>query len=152
MEQYMWIIWLAIFIIGLVIEALTEELTTFFFAGGALVALILSFISGVPYWVEIIVFLAVSLVLLACLRPLFKKYFVRDTVKSNIETIVGKKGRLTKGIDLLNSGVVLIGDVEWTAITSKDDDIIKEGETVEVVAVKGNKLIVKPYNSNSEEK
>lgn len=152
MEQYMWIIWLAIFIIGLVIEALTEELTTFFFAGGALVALILSFISGVPYWVEIIVFLAVSLVLLACLRPLFKKYFVRDTVKSNIETIVGKKGHLTKGIDLLNSGVVLIGDVEWTAITSKDDDIIKEGETVEVVAVKGNKLIVKPYNSNSEEK
>lgn len=151
MEGYMWIIWLSLFVIALVIEAFTAEIVTVFFAGGALVTLVISFIPNVPLWVEIVVFVVVSAALLASLRPLFKKYFIRDTVKSNIETIVGKKGRLTKGIDMLDSGVVLIGDVEWTAIANEDNAIMKEGETVEVVAVQGNKLIVKPFMKKEEE-
>ena len=55
-ESYMIYIWLGITVLSLVIEAFTTELISIWVAGGALVALILSAINGVPYYAEIIVF------------------------------------------------------------------------------------------------
>ncbi|MDO5330298.1 MAG: NfeD family protein [Bacillota bacterium] len=144
-DAYMWIIWLSVFVIALVIEALDTDLISLWFSGGAIISLILSFIEGVAWWIEIIVFAVVSCALLLCLRPIVKRYLNRDVVSANIESIIHKKGELTDGIDLLHSGVVLIGDVSWTAIAEKEDEVIEKGSIVEVLAVSGNKLIVRPY-------
>ena len=65
--------WLLLTAALLVIEALTAGLTTIWFAGGAVVALILTFL-GAPVWLQTGSFAAVSLILLLVTRPLVRKY------------------------------------------------------------------------------
>ena len=57
------IIWLVILAVLVVIEIITLGLTTIWFAGGALVALVVSLLGG-PVWLQILLFLGVSVVLL----------------------------------------------------------------------------------------
>ncbi len=143
MEQYMWIIWLALFVLMLVIEASGPALVSVWFSFGALIALIVSFIPGVSWWIELIVFTVVSAATLFVLRPIFKKYIKRNAFKTNVDSYVGKRGYVIEDITFLKHGAVKIGDVSWTAIPADEKEIIKENEIIEVVAVNGNKLIVK---------
>ena len=143
MEAYMWIIWLAIFILALVIEALSPELVSIWFASGAIVSLIVSFIPGADWWIELIIFVAISITTLLCLRPLIKKFMKRNIVNSNVDEMIHKKGRMIKGCDELNHGEVKINGVIWTAQSSEEKVSIKEGSLVEVLSIDGNKLIVK---------
>jgi len=151
MEAWMWTIWLAIFVIALIIEAVGTDLVSIWFAAGAVVALILSLIPGVAWWVELICFLVISIATLCCFRPMVHRYMRRDLVNSNIDEMRGQKGLLIEKIDLLHRGVVKIGDVKWTAIGATDHDVIAEGSTVEVLAVSGNKLIVKKVDEPTKE-
>ena len=73
MIEYMWIIWLVIFVLALLIEAIGPEIVSIWFAGGALVSLIISFIPGVDWWVQLIVFAVVSAALLVFIRPFLAK-------------------------------------------------------------------------------
>ena len=143
MEAYMWIVWLALFVIMLVVEALGPALVSIWFSFGALIALIVSFIPGIPWWVEVIVFLVISIATLLALRPYARKYFKRNSVRTNVDSFVGKRGYVIEDITLLRPGAVKIGDVSWTAIPVKEDETILENEIIEVVAVNGNKLTVK---------
>ena len=143
MEAYMWIVWLVLFVLMLVIEALGPALVSIWFSFGALIALIVSFIPGIPWWVEVIVFLVISIATLLALRPLARKYFKRNSVRTNVDSFVGKRGYVIEDITLLRPGAVKIGDVSWTAIPVKEDETILENEIIEVVAVNGNKLTVK---------
>ena len=143
MEAYMWIIWLALFVLMLGIEALGPELVSIWFSFGALIALIISFIPGVTWWIELLVFVVISIATLLAVRPIFKKYFKRNTFRSNVDSIVGKRGFIVDEISTLVPGTCKIGDVTWTAISVDDRQTIKKDEIVEVVAVSGNKLIVK---------
>jgi membrane protein implicated in regulation of membrane protease activity len=148
----MWAIWLGVFVLSLVIEAIGTDLVSVWFAAGSLVALIVSFIPGVQWWIQLIVFLAVSVASLLCLRPLVHRYMRRDIINSNIDEIKGKKGLLVEKIDRLHQGVCKINDVSWTAIAQDDKEKIPEGSTVEVLAVSGNKLIVKKVEDTEGEK
>ncbi len=148
MEQYMWIVWLVLMLVMIFIEAMGPALVSIWFAAGALVALILSlfsFIPGVtiPWWVQLIVFVVVSTITLLLMRPLSKRYFKRNTVNSNVDSLVGKRGLLEDEIKPFNPGVCKINDVLWTAVSNNDKDKIAKGSVVEVVAIQGNKLIVK---------
>ena len=143
MEAYMWIIWLGIFVLALIIEAISPELLSVWFALGSIIALILSFIPGVTWWIQLIVFVVVSGTLLLCLRPLTKKYMIRNKRNTNIDEIIGKKGKMIKGCDELNHGEVKINGVIWTAVSSDEKSSIKEDAIVKVISIEGNKLIVK---------
>ena len=143
MEQYMWIIWLSLFVIMLIVEASGPALVSVWFSFGALVALIVSFIPGVQWWIELIVFVAVSGATLLALRPIFKKYLKHNAIRTNVDSFIGKRGYVIEDITLLKPGAVKIGDVSWTAIPVNEKDLIKENEIIEVVAVNGNKLTVK---------
>lgn len=145
-EEYMWAIWLGVFVLALVIEALSSELLSIWFAFGALVSTIISFIPGVEWWVELIVFLVVSSATLAFLRPIVSKYMKRNTVSSNIDEMIHKKGKIIKPCTSLEHGEVKINGVTWTAISSKEEISIDENALVEVLAVDGNKLIVREIN------
>ena len=142
MEEWMWIIWLAIFVIALFIETLGPEIISIWFAGGAIVSLIASFIPGIPWWVETIVFVVVSLALILFMRPIMKKMLKRDVVPSNSETIIGKKGEITEDITPLKSGEVMVDGTIWTAVSTRDGDTINKGTIVKVLSITGNKLIV----------
>ena len=143
MEQYLWIIWLVIFISMLVVEASGPNLVSIWFALGALIALIISFIPGVAWWIELIVFVVVSATALLALRPVFKHLLKRNIFKSNVDSMQGKRGYVTEDITYLVPGAVKLGDVKWSAVPQDKNTVYSKGEVVEVVAVNGNKLIVK---------
>lgn len=141
-EEYMIYIWLGVVVLSLIIEAFTTELISVWVAGGALVALILSAINGVPYYAEIIVFVVLSVVLILFTRPMCKKYLMRNERKTNVDTLIGVKCVVSEEITALKHGKVKIYGVEWTAIPS-DGATIEKDKVVEVLAIDGNKLIVK---------
>ncbi len=135
------IIWLVVLAILLVIEFLTLGLTTVWFAGGALVAFLISLVGG-PLWLQLLLFIAVSVVLLLFTRPLAVKYLNKNVQKTNVDSIPGKKGIVTATIDNLKAeGQVTIQGMEWTA-RAKNGNIIEKGKVVRVTAVEGVKLIV----------
>lgn len=143
MEQYMWIIWLSLFVIMLIVEALGPALVSVWFAFGALIAMIISFIPGVAWWIQVVVFVVLSAAAFFALRPISKKFIKTNEVKSNVDSLVGKKGYVIEKISFLNPGSCKIGDVIWTAVALNEKEEIEKDEVVEVVAIDGNKLIVK---------
>ena len=135
------IIWLVVLAILLVIEFLTLGLTTVWFAGGALVAFLVS-LAGGPLWLQLLLFIAVSVVLLLFTKPLAVKYLNKDVQKTNVDSIPGQKGIVTATIDNLKAeGQVTIQGMEWTA-RAKNGNTIEKGKVVRVTAVEGVKLIV----------
>ena len=146
-EQYMWIIWLSLFVVMLIVEALSTELVSIWFSFGALIALIVSFIDKVPWWVEVIVFIVVSIATLLAMRPVLKRYFKTNVIKTNVDSYTGKRGYVIEDIEYLKPGAVKIGDVSWTAVPVDKDQKILENEIIEVVSVSGNKLIVRKVES-----
>lgn len=141
-EEWMWLIWLAVFVAALVFEAMSTEIISIWFAGGAIVAMIMSFIPGVEWWLQLIVFVVVSVALLIFMRPVLSKMVKRDIIPSNADTMVGKKGTVKVAITALNHGEVEVDGVVWTAISTKDGEEIAEGAVVKVLSISGNKLIV----------
>ena len=143
MEQYMWIIWLALFVVMLVIEGAGPGLVSIWFSFGALIALLVSFIPGVAWWIELIVFVVVSVATLLALRPVVKRFYKRNNIRTNVDSFVGKRGYVIEDITFLKPGAIKIGDVSWTAIPVDNNEKILENEVIEVVAINGNKLVVK---------
>ena len=148
MEAYMWIVWLVIFVGALIIEGMSSELVSVWFAAGSLIALIVSFIPEVAWWIQLIIFAVISVASLVCLRPIIHKALKRTVVSSNVDELIHKKGRMTKGCDEFNHGEVKIGGVLWTAYASDEKTPIDAGAVVEVLAIEGNKLVVKEIKSN----
>ena len=142
-ETYTRIIWLGLFVAMLAVEALGPALVSVWFAFGALVALIVSFIPGVAWWVEVVIFVVISVATLLALRPIVRRYVKRNNYNTNIDSFTGKRGYVIEDIEYLKPGAVKIGDVSWTAIPVNKNEKILENEIIEVVAVNGNKLIVK---------
>ena len=148
LEQYMWIIWLALMIIMVIVECMGPALVSIWFAAGALVSLILSLLSfipnvTIPWWVQVIVFIVVSAITLLALRPLSKRCLKRNTINSNVDSLVGKRGLLEEEIKPFEPGVCKINDVLWTEISTNGKETIATKSVVEVVAIQGNKLLVK---------
>lgn len=137
------IFWIALIVICLIVEIITVGLTSIWFAGGGLLALIVCAF-GAPVWLQIVLFLALSLVLLYFTRPWALKYFNPHRVKTNYEEAVGKTVRITERVDnIAGTGTAVLNGQEWTARTERDDITIEADTIAEVVEVRGVKLIVK---------
>lgn len=136
------VFWLGAVVVLLVVEAITLGLTTIWFAGGALIAFLVSLVVD-NVLIEFIVFFAVSLVLLFYTRPVAVKYFNRRRVKTNYESYIGKEAKVTETVDNFNAtGTVMLNGLEWTARAYDDKSIIEPGRRVIVKKVAGVKLIV----------
>ena len=134
-------IWLALLAVLLVIEAMTAGLTTIWFAGGALVAAVVSYF-GAGVVMQWILFLAVSLILLIFTRPIAVKIMNKDVTKTNVNSLIGQKAVVIQEINnLAQTGQVRISDVEWMARTFSDE-IIPEDTVVVIREIHGVKLIV----------
>ena len=136
------VFWLILLIILVAIEIATMGLTTIWFAGGAFVAIIAAALNT-PLYVQITLFLIVSVVLLLFTRPIAMKYFNKDRIKTNAESLIGKQAVVTEDIDnLLAVGLVSINGQEWTARNVVDGMKIPKGTVVIVRDISGVKLIV----------
>lgn len=136
------IFWTALLILLVAIEIPTMGLTTIWFAAGALVATIAAACNA-PLFIQIALFLIVSVLMLVFTRPVAVKYFNRDRTKTNVESLVGQKGIVTGEVDNLRScGQVTLNGMEWSARSWNADCVIPEGSVVVVKEIHGVKLIV----------
>jgi len=137
------ILWLGLMIVLLMIEIATLGLTTLWFASGSLVAFFAALLHA-PVFVQVLLFLLVSIVLLYFTRPIAVRYLNKSRVKTNVETIIGKEAVVTQEINNLHAeGQVVVGGMEWTARTSTNEETIEKDAVVVVEKVDGVKLIVR---------
>ena len=124
-------VWLVLLILFIVAELATMGLTTIWFAGGALIAAIAAALHA-PLVLQVALFLIVSIVLLFFTRPIAVKYFNKDRVRTNVESMIGRQAIVISEINNLEGvGQVTVGTV------------------VVVCAVSGVKLIVEPQQMQS---
>lgn len=136
-------VWLALFILLLIIEIATMGLTTIWFAGGALAAFIAGLL-GCGLAVQIILFLVVSILLFVFTRPVAVKYFNKDRQKTNADRLVGQEALVTEAIDTLQAqGTVVVNGQEWSAKTNETDGEIAKGSVVVIDEIQGVKLVVR---------
>ncbi len=135
--------WLAALILFAVIEGMTVGLVSIWFALGAAGGLIASAITE-NIWVQIIVFLVVSLAALLVIRPLAARSAKGKQEATNADRVIGQEGVVTEEIeDLRAKGQVKVGGSVWTART-EGEGTIPEGTVVKVLRIEGVKLIVAP--------
>ena len=141
----MWncLLWLGLLVLFLVAEGASVALVSVWFAAGSLVALIAALLGG-PLWLQILLFVAVSLGLLAMLRPFVRKYLRPRISRTNVDAVVGTQGFVTEAIDnVAASGQVKLGAMPWTA-RSTSGDPIPTGTRIRVDRVEGVKVYVSP--------
>lgn len=139
----MTIVWLIIMIGFLGLEGLTVALTSLWFAVGCLAAMLVCALGG-PAWLQGLVFLTVSLLLLLCLKPIVRKYLKPRLSKTNVDAIPGKTGIVIEAIDNhAPAGQVKLDGSTWTA-RSTSGCPIAEGTLVKVDRIQGVKAYVTP--------
>lgn len=142
------IIWLLVLIAFAVGEALTVGLTSIWFAVGALGALITAGL-GFGFWPQIIVFLVLSGVTLALVRPLAKKVLKPGYSATNADRVIGAVGLVTEEVDnMAGKGLVNLSGQVWSA-RAQDGQNIPAGQEVRVLRIQGVKVIVEPVHSVS---
>ncbi len=131
------------------IEAITLGIATIWFSIGALIAWLFS-LFNTPLWVQVLVFLVSSSVLLYFTRPIAQKFLKIGHTKTNAETIKGKNGIVIKEIDnIQGTGQVKVGGQIWSAKTL-DEEKISEGSIIEILDIQGVKLVVRQKNKEEE--
>ncbi len=134
-------IWLGVTAVALIIEFITSDLLTIWFAGGGIIAMILA-ACRLEWYIHFPVFIVVSLGLLLGVRKIALKYFIKSDDKTNADSAIGKEFTLLSEIDFQKSGTIKIGDVIWSVKTKDEHQTVPEGAIVKVVSLEGNKYIV----------
>ena len=141
--------WLAALVIFAVAEAVTVNLISIWFAGGALAALIAAGLSA-PLWLQIVLFLVVSGVLLALVAPWARKASRVNSVATNADRHIGRQALVTEEINnLQESGAIRLDGVIWTA-RSESGEVIPEGSTITVKRIAGAKAYVERATEPAE--
>ena len=141
--EYGWI-WIAVLALSLIVEAFTDQLISIWFAPGAIVATIMDFFKA-PLYLQVLVFLVISILGIAVLRRLITKYLKPNaSARTNIDAIIGEKCVVTERIDnFAGCGQVKVHGQIWSARGVNEDDTFEVGEVLSVVAIEGVKLICK---------
>ena len=140
------IVWLALMIVFVILEASTVQLICIWFAAGSLAAMVVSLL-GAAVWLQVLVFFVVSIVLFASLWPVARKKFNPERIATNADALVGKVCRVTEAIDPLEGGRIKVGDVTWSAQCENE---VKAGTRVKILKVQGAKVIVEEVTKEVE--
>ena len=131
------------------IPAATINLVSIWFAAGALTALLISLFCQ-NFWIQLVVFLLVSTLCLALVRPLAQKKFTPHLRPTNLDLLLGQYAVVTEDIDnLAATGQVKVDGQIWTA-RNEVEEPIPAGSIVQVLRIEGVKIIVRVKDSVSE--
>lgn len=144
----MWQFWLiaaGIFFVG---EIITVGFLIFWLGIAALITMVVSFFTS-NLIIQTAVFVISSAILIFATKPLVNKVSKKDTVPTNVFSIIGKKAIVVKDINCINgTGQIKVNGEIWSA-EGVDGIDIKEGSEVEIVEIKGVKAIVSPVKTFS---
>lgn len=136
------IVWIALIIIFAAVEIVTVGLTSIWFAGGALAALLCYALGLSELW-QFIIFVTVSLVLLLFTRPWALKYLKPYLIKTNYEQVIDENVCLTENIDnIKGTGTAVYKGQEWTARAYDNNKTFEAGSIVKVKEIRGVTLYV----------
>lgn len=141
-DQNQMFFWLIALVVFLIIEIITLGLTTIWFASGALIGFIAAWL-GMPLGIQLAVFFVVSFVLLIFTRPVVQKRLNSSRIKTNVNSMIGKEGKVVKDIDNFNeTGQIIVDGMEWMARAADESEKIAVGQKVVIQEIRGVKAIV----------
>lgn len=140
-DDVMTFVWIAAIVVFGIAEAATAGLVSIWFVGGAAAALLAAVFGG-PLWLQFVLFIVVSIALLAATRPLARKMLGGAITPTNADRVLRHTARVTETVDNGRpSGAVYIDGKTWTA-RSEDGTVIAKDKLVKVVRMEGVKLFV----------
>lgn len=144
----MWQIWLIASGIFFVIEIFTVGFLIFWLGIGALLAMLISFLTD-NIIIQTTVFVVSSGLLIFATRALADKIVKNNTIPTNVYSIIGKKAMVIEDIDLATGkGQIKYDGEVWSAKTKEQINIPK-GTEVEIESIEGVKVFVKPIKTIS---
>ena len=144
----MWQMWLIASGVFFIIEIFTVGFLIFWLGVGALIAMLISFLTS-NIIIQTTVFVISSGLLIFATKPLVNKITKKEIVPTNVYSIVGKKGIVVEDIDWsTGTGQIKSEGEIWSAKTNEQINIPK-GTEVEIESIDGVKVIVKPLNVTS---
>lgn len=131
--------WFISFVFLLILEIITINLVSIWFAIGAIFAFFLSLFTD-QVILQIALFIVMSGITLFITKPFMKKIRYHEKIATNADRIIGKTGYVVKPICKHNPGQVKVMGALWTAVSDRD---ILENEEVMVEKIDGVKIQVK---------
>ena len=145
----MWQIWLIASGIFFIIEIFTTGFLIFWLGIAGLCSMVVSFFTS-NIFIQTIVFVVVSIILILFTRPLINKFLKIDKkniLPTNVYRLINKEGIVIQNIEpLSNTGKVKVGGELWSAIS--DTEIAKDTH-IKITGVEGVKLKVEPVKQTS---
>ena len=138
----MGILWLIAIIAFAVLESVTAQFVSIWFAGGAFVALI-SHLLGASQPVQWIIFALASALILIFTRPLVKRLTKADVSVTGTDMLIGKSAVMTKATDSRGEMGEAKADGKIWTVNSLGGEPIEEGSVVTIEKIQGVKLIVR---------
>ena len=137
-----WVLWLiaaGLFAAG---EVASVDLVLLMFAGGALGGMAVALAGGAVAF-QLVAFVAVSLALLALVRPVATRHLTQNTPEQldGVQAVVGKTARVTRAVDR-HSGRIKLGADEWSARSQHEGEAFAIGTTVRILQVEGATAVV----------
>ena len=140
MDAWIWI-WLAVLVLSVVIEVMTEQFVSIWFAPASIAAVFLNLITLGPVW-QVVAFAVVTVIGIFLFRDIVMKKISSNDSKTNIDAIIGEKCVVTERIDnFAGCGQAKVKGQIWSARGAHEDDVFEAGEVLTIVAIEGVKLI-----------
>ena len=135
----MFYLWLIIVIILGVIEIVTADLFTIWFIASGILSMILSFFTD-SLLIQFGIFVILGILFMVLTKPFIKK--VSNNEKTNIDRIIGMKGKVTEEINKDKIGEVKVDGKLWSAYS---DSLIEVGSIVKILSIDSVKLKVEKW-------
>lgn len=141
------LLWIVIGAIAITVDIFTSSFLFVWFTIGSIVALIISSL-GYSFSVQFIAFIFTSVVLLAVGYPI-----VRKTIKKSVpKTLPMGQNYINRIItvekDIKEEELIKIDGIYWTVLN--EGKLIKKGEKAKIIALNGNKFILKKYEEDAK--
>jgi membrane protein implicated in regulation of membrane protease activity len=137
-----WLVWVVVAALLAIGELLTPGL--FFLGPVALAAgaAALAALLGAGSIGSLVVFIVCSIASLAILRPIARSHLRLPALsRTGTDSLIGRKAIVTRRVDV-HGGRVRIGGEEWSARAYLEDQVLAEGQSVDIVQIQGATALV----------
>lgn len=135
------LLWLAVVIVAIIVEVETVQMVSVWFAASGLITMILAAFNC-SIEIQLIVFVALSVVLFFISRPIVKKINKEKSDNSTIESMIGEEVVVIKEIKVGEIGEIKAKYERYSAIAPSEKSDIPVDTKCIIKEIRGNKVIV----------
>lgn len=142
LQAWLIAIWIGAAVVFFIAEIFTAGFFLMCFGFGAVGAALAAMFGVEPIW-QMVIFVALSALTLAFVRPFATRVSRQTQNEVGIDRVLGKRAVVIDEIDpLRGKGIVRVAQEEWRAESENGERIPKDAE-VEIIGVQGTRLLVK---------